>query len=72
MVYTIWDVEGASVVDAFTSEEAALEEVRATAEELGRKAAASWALLATGPDGNLTVVAQGETLIDRAFGAAAA
>jgi hypothetical protein len=72
MVYSLWDVQGASVVDAFTSEDAALEEVRATVHELGREAARSWALVATQPDGQMNVVAEGEALIDRAFGAAAA
>ena len=72
MVYSIWDLVGASIVDGFTSEDAALAEVRATVQELGREAALSWALLATDSDGRTTVVAQGEALIDRAFGVAAA
>ena len=72
MVYSIWDLVGASIVDAFTSEAAALEEVRATVRELGRESALSWALMATDSDGQMAVVAQGEALVDRAFGVAAA
>lgn len=69
MVYSLWDTEGASIVDAFASESDALEEVRLTIRQLGRIAALSWALVATAPDGQVTAIAEGEALIDRALGA---
>jgi hypothetical protein len=68
MVYSLWDVTGAGIVDAFPTEESALAEVRLTAQSLGRDAALSWALVATATDGQVTAIAQGEALIDRAFG----
>jgi hypothetical protein len=72
MVYSLWDVVGAGIVEAFTLEADALAEVRLTVEELGRDAALSWALVATASDGQVTAIAQGEALIDRAFGSVAA
>ena len=67
MVYTLWDTATANMIDAFTSEEAALKEVRLTVEESGRPAALTWALGYKDAAGRLHSIATGDALIDRAF-----
>lgn len=67
MAYIILDLEAGNMVDSFTSEEAALDEVRATVIELGADAARPWALLARDPSGQREAIAAGDALIQRAF-----
>jgi hypothetical protein len=71
MVFTIWDTESANVIDSFSSEAEALEEIRLTVASLGREAVATWVLAARDPSGRRWNVASGEDLISRAFGIAA-
>ena len=68
MIYMLWDTVTANLVDCFADEQAALEEVRLSVQEFGREYAASWALAGRDADGRIIAVAEGEGLIDRAFG----
>jgi len=67
MVYLILDLESGNAVDSFTSEGAALDEVRMTVAEIGREAAQPWALLSIDESGERHGIAHGERLIELAF-----
>jgi hypothetical protein len=71
-IYTIWDTETANLVDAYPTEEEALADVRDAVEQFGRSYAASWGLSRKESNGALIAIADGEELVDRAFGVAPA
>ncbi|MGH2585088.1 MAG: hypothetical protein ACRDJE_09245 [Dehalococcoidia bacterium] len=65
-VYSLWDLESANLVYSFSSEEAALQEVRLSVEALGRDAVLSWGLTRYDADNRPHAIASGEELIKRA------
>ena len=71
MSYLLWDTDSGNVVDSFTSENDALEEVRVTVKEFGHAFAATLALSGRDSSGHRFVVAAGQELIDRAMSLAA-
>jgi hypothetical protein len=72
MIYILLNLETANHEAAFRSEAEALAEVRDAVERFGRELAASWALAYWDEAGELHAVAEGDALIDRAFGVASA
>jgi len=54
-------------VSTYTTEAAALADVRDVATRYGRDEVVSWALACREDDGGLTAIADGDGLIDRAF-----
>lgn len=71
MVYAIWDTTSANIVDSYRSEEEAFADVRDAVTRFGREHGRSWALARHEGD-SVTALAEGEALIDRAFGAISA
>lgn len=67
MVYAIWDTESANIIDSYRSEDEALADVRDAVTRFGRTYVGSWALALHDGD-NVTAIAEGEALIDRALG----
>ncbi len=66
MVYALWDLESANLIETFASEEAALEEVRLTLAAFGREAVLTWGLNFRDQSGHGGVIATGVNLIARA------
>ncbi|MGE0539883.1 MAG: hypothetical protein AB7R89_06855 [Dehalococcoidia bacterium] len=66
--YDIWNLETGNAVAEYDSEAEALELIRWTVETYGRNEASSWALTEIDESGEECVIAEGETLMDRAFG----
>ena len=71
-IYTIWDTETANLVGAYRAEEEAFADVRDAVLRFGRSYAAAWGLSRKEPNGELTAIADGEELIDRALDVASA
>ncbi|MGH2585091.1 MAG: hypothetical protein ACRDJE_09260 [Dehalococcoidia bacterium] len=71
MIYIILDLDSGNYVSTYTTETAALDDVRDVATRYGRDEVVSWALARREDDGGLTAIADGDDLIDRAFGVAA-
>ena len=67
MVYALWDLESANLIETFASEEAALEEVRLTLAAFGREAVLTWGLNYRDQTGQGGAIATGEELIARAL-----
>ena len=68
MIYELWDIETANLVESFTTEAEALEAVRKAVDDLGRKIVRCWALISKDlGSGRTATVARGARLIDRAF-----
>ena len=67
MVYALWDIESANLIETFSSEEAALEEVRLTLAAFGRDAVLTWGLNYRDSSGQGGAIAAGEALIARAL-----
>ncbi|MGH2560336.1 MAG: hypothetical protein ACRDJH_14840 [Thermomicrobiales bacterium] len=68
MIYALWHLEGGNIIGTWDSEEEALAEVRATLQALGPEDVVAWGLLAEDddPDGDITMIAEGAALIERA------
>ena len=66
-IFAIWDTETANLVGAYRVEAEALADVRDAVERFGRSYTASWGLSRREPSGELTAIADGEKLIERAF-----
>jgi hypothetical protein len=71
MVYIILDLDSGNYVSTYATEGDALADVRESAERFGRGEVVSWALARREDDDRLTAIAEGEALIDRAFGMSA-
>lgn len=71
MIYFILDLDSGNDVSTYTTEAAALADVRDVATRDGRDEVVSWALGCHEGDGGLTAIADGDALIDRAFRVAA-
>lgn len=71
-IWELWDHETANIVDAYTSEAAALREVAAQVGAFGREGVETWSLLASTSDGlHKENVAHGAALADLALRARA-
>jgi hypothetical protein len=70
--FEVWDIETGNAIDAFPDEEAALAFVRSAIDEFGDDYALTLALLADDPGGEVTTVATGAELAERARAAAVA
>jgi hypothetical protein len=70
MIYILLNLETANHEGAFHSEEEALAEVRDAVERFGRDSAKAWALAYWDDGDELHAVAEGDALIDLAFGVA--
>lgn len=68
MTYILLDIETGNYEGTYRSVAEALAEVRHAVAEFGRSHAVSWALAQRVPDGDLEAIAEGDALIDRAFG----
>ena len=68
MTYSLWDLESGNLVGAFPTETAALVEVRDTVRRFGREEALKRALASVNDAGQYHAIAEGQVLIDRAFG----
>jgi hypothetical protein len=67
MVYAIWNTETGNVEGWYRSEDEAFADVRDAVTRFGREYVQSWAL--AGHEGDdVTAIAEGQALIDRAFG----
>jgi hypothetical protein len=68
VIYELWDVGSANLIDSFDSEDAALAMVRSTIGDRGRRMVRLWALTMKNldQDGQTSTLAQGATLADRA------
>jgi hypothetical protein len=64
--FEVWDVETSNVIDAFPNEDAALAFVRSAIDEFGDDYARTLALLADEPAGDVTTIAIGAELTERA------
>ena len=71
LVYALLDTESANVIDWYGSEDEAMADVRDAVERIGREYVRPWALALHEGD-NVTAIAEGEALIDRAFDAVSA
>ena len=67
LVYAIWDTATGNIADSYCSETAAFEDVRGAVTRFGRDYARLW-VLARDEGDDVTAIAEGEALIDRAFG----
>ena len=72
MIYILLNLDTANYEGTFRSEAEALAEVRYAVERFGRAYAASWALGCRDDNEELAAIAEGDELIDRAFGVASA
>jgi hypothetical protein len=72
MIYILLDIETANQMASYRSEAEALADVRDTVERHGRAYVSEWTLLCKNHDGVVTAIAEGDALIDRAFGTIAA
>lgn len=68
MIYIIMNIDTANQVGTYRSEAAALADVRDAVTRFGRTYAASWGLASKDADGAIGAIAEGDALIDRAFG----
>lgn len=68
MIFELWDQKSANLIGAFDTEVAALTEVRSSVERHGRSCAEQWALAVEDDTGDVTTIATGDGLIDRALG----
>jgi hypothetical protein len=69
MTYTIWDTESANLVGSYRTVEEALGEVRSYVREVGPEwPSGTWLLAASDEAGNLTPIAEGKALLERALG----
>lgn len=67
MIFELWDTETRNIVNAWESEAEALAEVRASVDAFGPAYVETWVLLRDDdPDSDLTLIAQGVALIERA------
>lgn len=71
MVYELWDLETGNAVGDFQTEADALDFVRWRLREDSRDSAVALAMLAIADDGEMTSVAEGEALLQRALAAEA-
>lgn len=67
MSYAIWNLETGNTEGWYHSEAEAFEDVRDAVTRLGRDYVRSWALARHQGD-DVTAIAEGDALIDRAFG----
>jgi hypothetical protein len=72
MTYELWDVETGNMIDCYDRESDALALVRSGIVQFGEDYAATLALLFEDPAGNLTQMAAGTELAERARAAAVA
>jgi hypothetical protein len=70
-VFALWETASGNIVNAYATEAEALAVVRATIEEYGREAVATFAL-ARETERRTRLVAEGDTLAERALAAAPA
>lgn len=68
MVYIILDLGSGNSLDTYATEADALADVRDMATRHGRDGVSSWALAHHEDDQSVTAIAEGDALIDRAFG----
>lgn len=68
MIFELWDQDSANLIGAFDTEEAALKEVRLSVQRYGRTCAGRWALAVEDETGDVTTIATGDALVDRALG----
>ncbi len=66
MIYIILDLETGNYVATFDTESEALAAFRVAAGRFGRKYVAPWALARKDSAGDLTAIAEGDDLADRA------
>jgi hypothetical protein len=72
VVYILLDIETANQMASYHSEAEALADVRDTVKRHGRAYVREWTLLSKSHDGVVAAIAEGDALIERAFGAIAA
>jgi hypothetical protein len=68
MTYIILDTDSGNYEGTYETESDALAEVRDAVTRFGRTWTTMWALAVRQPDGSLEPIAEGDILIDRAFG----
>ena len=68
MIYIILDTESGNYEGTYHTESEALAEVRDAVHRFGRASVATWGLGRKDDRGMLTALAEGEALIERAFG----
>jgi hypothetical protein len=69
MIYILLDVETANYVATYRTESEALADVRDAVDRLGRGHVADWALAGKSEAGEVTAIAEGDALIERALAA---
>lgn len=70
MIYELWDTESGNLIQAYESEADALALVRSAVDAYGAEYAADLALLLDSGRGDLTTIASGQDLAQRARAAA--
>jgi hypothetical protein len=66
MIYELWHLDGGSIIGAWDHEDEALAVVLASIQAHGLGSVESWMLLAGEADGELTTIAEGAALVERA------
>ena len=69
MIYELWHLDGGNLIGAWDHEGEALALVLASVRAHGLASVEPWALLVTDADGELTTIAEGSALAERALSA---